>query len=104
MVIEERTYSVVPGQVPTLIALYEREGYAAHRRHLGDPIGWFTSEFGTLNQIVHMWRFDSLEDRDRRRAALYTDPEWLAFLPKALPFILKQENRILKPTTFSPLR
>ncbi len=104
MILEERTYTIRPGQIPALLGVYEREGYQAHRRHLGDPVGWFTSEFGLLNQIVHMWRFDSLDDRARRRLALYADPEWLAFLPKALSFIERQQNRILLPTNFSPMR
>ena len=49
MVLEERTYTIKPGQVPTFLATYEREGLSAQRRHLGEPIGWFTSEFGQLN-------------------------------------------------------
>jgi hypothetical protein len=67
-------------------------------------VGWFTSEFGRLNQVVHMWRFESLDDRARRRAALSGDPEWQAFVSKALELIEKQENRILLPTRFSPMR
>ena len=105
MVLEERTYTIKPGQIPTLLAIYEREGLSAQRRHLGEPVGWFTSEFGLLNQVVHMWRFESLDDRcAKRRAALSGDPEWQAFVPKALELIEKQENRILLPTKFSPMR
>lgn len=103
MVLEERTYTIKPGQIPAFLAIYEREGLAAQRRHLGEPVGWFTSEFGQLNQVVHMWRFESLDDRAKRRA-LYGDLEWQAFVPKALELIEKQENRILLPTRFSPLR
>ncbi len=104
MVLEERTYTIKPGQIPTLLAIYEREGFSAQRRHLGEPVGWFTSEFGLLNQVVHMWRFESLDDRAKRRAALSGDPEWQAFVPKALELIEKQENRLLLPTKFSPMR
>jgi NIPSNAP len=104
MVFEERTYTIKPGQVAALLVIYEREGLPAQRRHLGDPVGWFTSEFGPLNQVVHIWRFESLDDRAKRRAALFADAEWLAFVPKALQLIEKQENRILVPTSFSPLR
>ena len=104
MVLEERTYTIKPGQIPTFLSIYEREGLSAQRRHLGEPVGWFTSEFGLLNQVVHMWRFESLDDRAKRRAALSGDPEWQAFVPKALELIEKQENRILLPTRFSPMR
>jgi hypothetical protein len=43
-----------------------------------------------------------VEDRERRRAALYLDARWTAFLDAALPLMLRQESRLLKPTRFSP--
>jgi NIPSNAP len=51
-----------------------------------------------------MWRLESLDDRAKRRAALYGGLEWQAFVPKALELIEKQENGILLPTRFSPMR
>src|SRR5262245_65726078 len=93
MVLEECTYTIKPGQIPGFLAIYEREGLSAQRRHLGQSVGWSTSEFG--NSIRS---FESLDDRAKRRAALYGDFEWQAFVPKALEFIEKQENRILLPT------
>jgi len=53
---------------------------------------------------VMMWRYDSHADRETKRAALYADPEWLAFIPKTRAFIEKMQNRILVPTSFSPLQ
>ena len=51
-----------------------------------------------------MWRYDSHADREAKRAALYADQEWLAFIPKTRAFIEKMQNRILVPTSFSPLQ
>ena len=104
MILEERTYTIRTGLVQEYLALYEREGYAPHRRFLGDPVGWFTTETGTLNQVVHMWRYPSHAEREAKRAALYADPEWLAFVPKTRPYIERMENRILLATSFSPMR
>ena len=104
MVLEKRTYTINPGQIPAFLAIYEREGFAAQRRYFGEHVGWSTSEFGQLNQAVHMWRFESLDDRAKRRAALYVDLEWQAFVPKALELIEQQENRILLSTRFSTMR
>jgi hypothetical protein len=104
VILEERTYTIKVGLVPEYLALYEREGYATHRKFLGDPVGWFSTETGTLNQVVHMWRCASHAERETKRAALYADPAWLAFIPKTRPYIERMENRILLATSFSPMR
>jgi hypothetical protein len=47
-----------------------------------------------------------LADREMRRAALYADPEWQAFLkngPQPSPLI-SQETKVLVPTSFSPMK
>jgi hypothetical protein len=32
------------------------------------------------------------------------DPAWQAYLQKVLPLIVTQENRLMTPTDFSPIR
>jgi hypothetical protein len=103
MIIEKRTYTFHPGKVQEFLALYEREGLPLHTKYL-PMIGYFVSEIGTLNQVITMWGYESMADRDTRRAALYADPEWIAFGPKTTPFIQKMETAILRPTSFSPIR
>lgn len=103
MIIEKRTYTFHPGKVQEFLALYEREGLPLHTKYL-PMIGYFVSEIGTLNQVIIMWGYESMADRDTRRAALYADPEWIAFGPKTTPFIQKMETAILRPTSFSPIR
>ena len=92
-----------PTSAPFL-ALFEAEGLGLVRAHLGQLLGYFTTETGTLNTVVHWWVFEDLADRERRRAAMWSDPEWLAYSEKALPMILSMENRLLKPTGFSPMQ
>ena len=103
MIIEKRTYTFHPGKVQEFLALYEREGLPLHTKYL-PMIGYFVSEIGTLNQVIIMWGYESMADRDTRHAALYADPEWIAFGPKTTPFIQKMETAILRPTSFSPIR
>jgi hypothetical protein len=51
-----------------------------------------------------MWGYDSLDDRTARRERIAKDPAWQAYLKKVQPLIMMQENRILKPASFSPIR
>lgn len=100
MLVEERTYTTHPGKWRDYLALYEAEGLAIQHRILGRMVGYYITEFGELNQIVHMWAYADLNDRAERRAALLADPGFRAYATKMLPLLQKQESRILRPTSF----
>jgi hypothetical protein len=103
MIIEMRTYTLHPGKTQEFLALYEAEGLALHTKYL-KMLGYFMSDIGSLNQLITMWGYESMAERETLRAKLYSDPAWVAFGPKTLPLIQKMENTILKPTQFSPMR
>lgn len=103
MIIEKRTYTFHPGKLQEFLALYEQEGLPIHTKYL-PLIGYFVSEIGTLNQVITMWGYASMAERDDKRAKLYADPAWIAFAPKTTPFIQTMETMILRPTGFSPIR
>ena len=73
-------------------------------RILGRLIGYFHTEIGELNQVVHLWGYESLAERERRRALLAADPEWQDYLKNSPDIIVKMESRILIPAPFSPIR
>ncbi len=104
MIVEQRTYTLHPGKVPEYLRHYESEGMAIQTRILGRMVGYFTTEIGPLNQIIHMWGYDSFEERSKRRAQMAADPGWKAYIAKIQPLIQTQETKILIPTSFSPIR
>jgi len=104
MIVEERIYTLHPGKVSEMVRLYGDEGLPLQQKYLGRFIGYFTSETGNLNQVVFMWGYDSLDDRTARRERLAKDPEWQKYLQKVGLLLVTQENRLLKPTAFSPIR
>jgi hypothetical protein len=104
VIVEERDYHVYTGKLNELVGLYESEGIALQERYLGRLIGAFTTDVGKLSTYTHLWAYDDFEERRRRRAELQADQTWVAFLAKIQPLIHTQENRILIPTSFSPLR
>ena len=104
MIVEERIYTLHPGKVPEMVRLYGEEGLPLQSKYLGRFIAYFTTESGDLNQVVFMWGYDSLDDRAARRERLAKDPAWQKYLQKVGPLLVKQENRLLKPTAFSPIR
>jgi hypothetical protein len=103
MIYEERTYSLLSGKTGMYLDMFEREGLEIQTRFLGQLKGYFTTESGTLNQVVHLWAYESFEDRQERRRLLWADPAWIAYADQVLPLITRMENRFLLPTRFSPM-
>jgi hypothetical protein len=105
MVIDERTYTLTAGSVPEYLRHYEEEGLPIQLPILGNLIGYFSTEFGTLNQVVHLWGYADLADRAERRRRLAADDRWQTFLKAHVyPVVVTMENRLLLPTPFSPIR
>lgn len=104
MIVEERTYHVYTGKLAEVVALYADEGTAIQQRILGNLIGAFTVDIGDLSSIVQLWGYESLAERERRRAQLQSDQAWKELLTRLTPLLHTQRNRILIPTSFSPIR
>lgn len=104
MIVEERVYTLYPGKVPEMVRLYGGEGLALQQKYLSRFLGYFTVETGNLNQVVFLWGHDSVDDRAARRERMAKDPQWQQYLQKVMPLIVTQENRLMRPTEFSPIR
>ncbi|MBI2316349.1 MAG: NIPSNAP family protein [Betaproteobacteria bacterium] len=100
MIVEERIYQLKIGKAAEYLKVYEQEGMAIQRPILGNLLGYYSTEIGALNVVVHLWGYEDLAERARRRAQLQADASWRAFLPKLAALIERQENRILVPAPF----
>ena len=102
MIVDLRIYTCLPNKVADFVSLYEAEGWALQRKHLGNCIGWYTTVEGELNTVVHMWGYADQGDREKRRAAMAADPAWAEYLKKvaATGALINMQNRIVKPTAF----
>jgi hypothetical protein len=104
MIVEQRDYHVFTGKLNELVKLYADEGIELQQRYLGNLLGVFTTDIGALSTYTSIWGYDSYAEREERRAKLQADDAWKAFLGKIQPLIQTQQNRILIPTSFSPIR
>lgn len=105
MFVEQRTYTFRPGMLQPWLRKYENEGLPIQKRHLGRFLGIFTAETGDIHQTVMFWAWESLDDRDRRRAAMNADPEWQAYIGAIweMEALASQEVHILRPTASTPM-
>jgi hypothetical protein len=102
MIYEERIYTIKPGTMGEYMKNYEELGLPVQKEVLGTLVGFWHTDVGGLNKVVHIWGYDSLDDRLEKRAILSAHPDWPAYLDVALPLIVEQENRVLIPASFSP--
>jgi hypothetical protein len=100
MLVEQRVYTLNSGRVAEYLKVYEEFGLPVQRQHLGRMLGYYTTEIGDINQIIHMWGYDSFEDRIKRRTAMRNDPRWPVYMQKIHGMFAKQESKILLPTSF----
>lgn len=100
MFVEERIYTVHPGRTKDFLKLYEEEALAIQLKYLPTMIGYYSSEIGTLNQVIHLWAFDDINQRMQCRDRMMADIDWQVVLKKLLLLIEHQEARILRPASF----
>jgi len=102
-IIDLRIYTIRPRGMPEYLKLFEELALPIQLRHIGPPVGYYTAEIGALNQVVHLWGFDSLADMEARRTARNADPGWPAYLAASAHLVLAQENRIIRRVDFRSL-
>ena len=104
MIYEMRIYTVKVGKMNQYIKHFEKIGLPIISKY-SKLIGYWYTETGVLNQVIHIWEYENFNERIEKRKALYDDNEWLEnFIPTALQMLEKQESRIMNATSFSPIK
>lgn len=99
-VVDFRTYTAYPGKLGTFLEIYENDALPLQTGHLGNCLGWYMSDIGPQNEVIHMWGYSDLNDRAVRRNAMQADPGWATYLPKGTGLLSHMENWILRPAPF----
>lgn len=102
MIFEHRTYTVAHGKMDSYLERYEKYALPLQKKHLGRLLGFFVSEIGPLNQVLHIWVYDDMADREQRRAALDADPAWHEFKKMNVGTFVAQEVKIMRDARFCP--
>jgi len=95
-IVDLRIYTLKPRATPEYVQTFREHGLPLQIKYLGKPLGYYTSEIGPLNQIVHLWGYESLADMEARRAARNADPAWQKFTAMNGHLVDTQEDRILR--------
>ena len=97
MIVEMRTYQLKAGTVPKFLEAFQA-ALPVREKH-SKLAGFFVSEVGELNQVIHIWPYESFEARVAARAAALKEPGWP---PATREFTVEQKSEIFLPAPFSP--
>jgi NIPSNAP protein len=106
VLVDHRYYRVRPGTMNAHLDLYEKHGFAAQTRHLGQPLAYLVTESGEINTIAHLWAYEDAADRMRKRAAMMADPEWQNFmkLQADAGYLENMRTNLMVPAKFAPIK
>ena len=86
MIHELRRYTVKPGKLADYVEKSGSIGRPIRGDRYGKLLGYWSTELGPLNQVVHLWEFADLAARTTARAGLAKDERWVKeYLPVSGP-------------------
>ncbi len=104
MIVELRIYKIKPGEVQNFINIYDKEIREIHTKILGNQLGFFYTEVGNVNEVVHLYGYESFEDREKRRNKLTNTPQFQTYIVKVKNLIVDMKNQLMNPTDFSKIK
>ncbi len=96
---EIRTYTMLPGVTQTVIERWQER--VEGRLKLSPLAACGYTELGPLNQWIHIWAYKDAAERFRIRDEARRTGAWP---PATRGMFIKQENMLVVPASFSPLR
>ena len=102
-IVDMRIYTIRPRGMPEYLKLFEELALPTAVKHFGPPLGYYVSQIGALNQVVHLWAFENLAEMERAHAALAADPGIAEYFAKTAGLVVAQEDRILRRVDFKSL-
>jgi hypothetical protein len=98
MIHELRTYTVKQGSLPEMFRLSGTLSREIRGDDYGKLEGYWATDIGPLNQVMHLWSYSDLNERARLRAELAKNARWTGeYGPLHRPHLVRQDVRLLNP-------
>jgi hypothetical protein len=96
MLYELRTYTLKPGAVGDMVKAASTVSHDIRKNDFGKLEGYWFTEIGPLNQVLHLWSYSDFAERARLRGELAKNSRWTGeYLPLIRPLLMLQEVRLL---------
>ena len=104
-VYEMRTDTRHVGKMAEAVRLYTELGFPALQKGGQDAklAGYFQADTGTINQLIHLWKFTDDGDRRAHWAAVYANKDFIGgFASRFRPLRAAQEVKLLTAAPWGP--
>lgn len=101
VIYDMRIYDLQPGSTPQYQAAVREVGLKVREDHGVKLAGWYYTDIGPLNRVVHIWAYESFAHFEQAREAVRSDPRWQdEYLPRVRGLIVRQQDMIMQAADF----
>jgi NIPSNAP len=103
MVYDFRMYTLKPGGTPEYMAAVKELALPIRQKYGVKLAGWYYSDVGELNQVVHIWAYRDYAHMAEAKAQVAADPDWSGkYGPRVRPLIVAQKTYVMLSPDFAP--
>ena len=104
MIYDFRMYTLKPGKTQEYMDAVRELALPVRKRHGVKLAGWYYSDIGELNQVVHIWAFDDEKHMKIAKENVAKDPEWSGkYIPRVHDLIDSQKTYLMMAADFAPI-
>ena len=103
MICDMRTYDLKPGCTSAYMDAVRELALPVRQDYGVILVGWYFTEVGVLNQIVHIWAYRDWSHMETAKQSFRNDDRWIKqYLPRVKELIVTQRNQIMQAADVSP--
>ncbi len=104
MIYDFRMYTLKPGTTQDYMAAVRELALPIRQKYGVKLAGWYYSEIGELNQVVHIWAFNDEAHMAEAKGKVAADPDWTGKnLPRVHDLIESQKTYLMMSPDFAPV-
>ena len=101
MIYDMRTYDIEMGKIPEYMAAVRDVALPVRENYGIKLAGWYFTDIGTLNRVVHIWAYRDYAHYEEARNAFRSDQRWVdEYLPRVRGMIVRQKNQMMQAADF----
>ena len=104
MIYDFRMYTFKPGKIPEYMAAVKEFAIPIRAKYGIKLAGWYYSDIGELNQVVHIWGYRDHAHMEEAKAQVANDPDWRGkYIPAVGGLIEAQKTYLMLSPDFAPV-
>ena len=104
MIYDFREYTLFPGATADYMAAVKEVALPIRQKYGVKLAGWYYSDVGELNKVVHIWGFQDHSHMKEAKAQVAADPDWSGkYLPRVRGLIQSQKTYLMLSPDFAPV-